>query len=42
LAKYFHPNLFLDVDAENILDDYYLEHHDIERVGTFVCTSFGG
>jgi len=42
LAKYFHPNLFLDVDAEKILDEYYLEHHDIERVGIFVCTSFGG
>ena len=39
LAKYFHPGLFEDVDAEQILDDYFLQYHDVERIGTFVCDS---
>ena len=39
LAKYFHPDLFEDVDAEAILDDYFLQYHGIDRIGTFVCDS---
>ena len=39
LAKYLHPDLFLDVDAESYLDDYFTTYHGVERVGKFVCTS---
>ena len=39
LAKYLHPELFLDVDAESYLDDYFTTYHGVERVGKFVCTS---
>ena len=39
LAKYFHPDLFEDVDTEQILDDYFLQYHGVERIGTFVCDS---
>lgn len=39
LAKYFHPNLFEDVDTEQILDDYFQHYHGIERIGKFVCDS---
>jgi iron complex transport system substrate-binding protein len=39
LAKYLHPELFLDIDAESYLDDYFTTYHDVERVGKFVCTS---
>ena len=39
LAKYLHPDLFSDVDAESYLDDYFTTYHGVERVGKFVCTS---
>ena len=39
LAKYLHPEIFLDVDAESYLDDYFTTYHGVERVGKFVCTS---
>ncbi|HII30804.1 MAG TPA: hypothetical protein HA320_01975, partial [Candidatus Poseidoniaceae archaeon] len=39
LAKYFHPDLFDDVDAEEILDDYFSQYHGIDRIGKFVCDS---
>jgi len=38
LAKYLHPDLFLDVDSEKYLDDYFEKYHDIERKGKFLCT----
>ena len=42
LAKLLHPDLFSDIDADQYLDDYFVDHHNIERIGKFVCTSFGG
>ena len=42
LAKLLHPDLFMDVDTEQYLDDYFSTYHNIERVGKFVCTSTGG
>ena len=39
LAKYFHPDLFEDVDAEEILDEYFSQYHGIDRIGKFVCDS---
>ena len=39
LAKYLHPDLFSDVDAESYLDDYFTTYHGVERIGKFVCTS---
>ena len=42
LAKLLHPDLFSDINADQYLDDYFIEHHNIERIGKFVCTSFGG
>ena len=41
LAKMLHPDLFTDFDAEVYITDYFQEHHNIERVGKFVCTSSG-
>ena len=41
LAKILHPQLFEDLDTEEILDDYYLEYHNVERVGDFICKSSG-
>ncbi len=41
LAKLLHPELFDDFDAEQLLDDYYLDYHNIERIGKFVCKSAG-
>ncbi len=38
LAKLLHPNLFLDVDTEQYLDNYFADYHDVERIGKFVCT----
>ena len=42
LAKLLHPDLFSDINADEYLDDYFIDHHNIERIGKFVCTSFGG
>jgi iron complex transport system substrate-binding protein len=39
LAKYLHPNMFSDIDAESYLDDYFTTYHGVERVGKFVCAS---
>ena len=39
LAKYLHPDLFSEVDAESYLDDYFTTYHGVERIGKFVCTS---
>ena len=41
LAKLLHPELFDDFDAEQLLDDYYLDYHNVERIGKFVCKSAG-
>ena len=37
LAKYLHPELFVDVDAESYLDEYFTKYHGVERIGKFVC-----
>ena len=42
LAKLLHPDLFSDINTDQYLDDYFIEHHNIDRIGKFVCTSFGG
>lgn len=42
LAKYFHPTLFEDVNTDQYLDDYFLDYHNTQRVGKFVCQSNGG
>lgn len=42
LAKYFHPDLFSDIDTEQYLDEYFLDYHETERVGKFVCQYNGG
>ena len=42
LAKLLHPDLFSDINADQYLDDYFIEHHNIDRIGKFVCTSFDG
>ena len=39
LAKMFHPDLFQDVDTEQILDDYFTKYHGHERIGKFVCAA---
>ena len=39
LAKILHPNLFLDIDSEAYLDDYFTKFHNVERVGKFICRS---
>tara|TARA_B100001094_G_scaffold229975_1_gene224581 strand:- start:3190 stop:4287 length:1098 start_codon:yes stop_codon:yes gene_type:complete len=39
LAKLLHPDLFSDIDASSYLDSYFLDYHDVERVGKFVCIS---
>ena len=39
LAKHFHPTQFEDVDTESFLDTFYSEIFDVERVGTFACSS---
>ena len=41
LAKYLHPDLFVDLDTESYLDDYFETHHGLERVGKFTCTFEG-
>ncbi|MAE78184.1 MAG: hypothetical protein CL967_00180 [Euryarchaeota archaeon] len=42
LAKLLHPDLFVDINAESYLDDYFVHHHDTERIGKFVCISEEG
>ena len=37
LAKYLHPDLFSEVDAESYLDEYFTKYHGVERIGKFVC-----
>ena len=39
LAKFLHPELFEDVDTEQILDDYFTRYHDTDRIGKFVCVA---
>jgi iron complex transport system substrate-binding protein len=39
LAKLLHPELFTDIDTESYLDDYFTNHHDVERIGKFLCVS---
>ena len=39
LAKLLHPELFEDVDTEQILDDYFTRYHDTDRIGKFVCVA---
>jgi len=39
LAKMFHPELFEDIDTNQILDDYFTKYHGHERIGKFVCVA---
>tara|TARA_B100000459_G_C8593405_1_gene208756 strand:- start:372 stop:1469 length:1098 start_codon:yes stop_codon:yes gene_type:complete len=39
LAKLLHPELFVDINAESYLDDYFVKYHDTERIGKFLCIS---
>ena len=39
LAKLFHPELFEDIDTNQILDDYFTKYHGHERIGKFVCVA---
>tara|TARA_B100000683_G_scaffold215341_1_gene210675 strand:+ start:2840 stop:3925 length:1086 start_codon:yes stop_codon:yes gene_type:complete len=39
LAKYLHPDLFDDVDAESYLDNYFTTYHGVDRIGKFVCSA---
>tara|TARA_Y100000589_G_scaffold328985_1_gene374363 strand:+ start:1160 stop:2254 length:1095 start_codon:yes stop_codon:yes gene_type:complete len=39
LAKSFHPDLFEDIDTNQILDDYFTDYHGINRIGKFVCVA---
>lgn len=41
LAKLLNPDLFSDFDAEELLDNYYLDYHNVDRTGKFVCKSTG-
>ncbi len=41
LAKILHPDLFMDLDAESFIDDYFVNHHGLEKQGKFVCNSMG-
>ncbi len=37
LAKLLHPDLFVDVNSESYLDDYFTKFHNVERIGKFIC-----
>mgnify|MGYP001165519726 FL=1 len=41
LAKIFHPSLFEDLDTEKYLEDYFINYHNVNKVGKFVCSSTG-
>lgn len=41
LAKIFHPDLFEDLDAEKYIEDYFVNYHNIDKIGKFVCKSAG-
>ena len=41
LAKILHPDLFIDLDTESFIDDYFVNHHGLEKQGKFVCNSTG-
>ena len=41
LAKILHPDLFMDLDAESFIDNYFVNHHGLEKQGKFVCNSMG-
>ena len=42
LAKILHPDLFIDLDTESFIDDYFVNHHGLEKQGKFVCNSMVG
>ena len=41
LAKILHPDLFIDLDTESFIDDYFVNHQGLEKRGKFVCNSTG-
>ncbi len=41
LAKILHPDLFSDLDVESYIEDYFENHHGLEKRGKFVCNSMG-
>ena len=41
LAKILHPELFTDLDTESFIEDYFVNHHGLEKQGKFVCNSMG-
>ena len=41
LAQYLHPHLFLDLDTEAYLVDYFETYHGQSKIGKFTCTFEG-
>ena len=41
LAKILHPDLFMDLDTESFIENYFVNHHGLEKKGKFVCNSMG-
>ena len=39
LAKLFHPELFDDLDTEKYIEDYFVNYHNVDKIGKFVCNS---
>jgi iron complex transport system substrate-binding protein len=39
LAKQFHPDVFVDVDVDAYIDDFFSEYFDVQRKGKFTCVS---
>tara|TARA_B100000686_G_scaffold354910_1_gene468133 strand:+ start:599 stop:1696 length:1098 start_codon:yes stop_codon:yes gene_type:complete len=39
LAKFFHPLLFEDLDTEKYIEDYFVNYHNVDKIGKFVCNS---
>ena len=37
LAKILHPDLFVDLDDESYLNDYFEKYHGLDKRGKFVC-----
>lgn len=38
LAEYLHPGLFVDLDTDAYLVDYFETYHQQTKIGTFTCT----
>ncbi len=39
LAKILHPELFVDLNTDSFIEDYFEKYHNIEKNGKFVCNS---